>query len=461
MKCPYCYTDLPDTAKFCYKCKSNLPGSSAETEKRPCPNCGVPLPVTAKECYVCKIKFDLGGTLSPASIVEKESGTLNGSAGSFQPGYKPYTKLPQNNNTVKAKPTKQSTGGCGAVLLVIVILIAIYAYSQKNKTKDDESSNEPQVTNTTQSAQETSKTTTQADVSPLDKKLASDMKNMKIGEVGKKNKVYLSLAYVKRSNEMHYLSVTDYTDSDHEILYFFVDIFNDSNDKKTISDSNFNCYIDGSQVDHFDCMYLFTEDEVSEYNSNEIDSGCARLLALDYEVPLEWSEAKLYYGSDCIWIVKNSDVSDEAYDGRKIINADYSYQNTPENKTIYSGDYELIYDGFEYYDTENYYTDVVYAVFKFTINAKTEVDSSLVGYNMRCYQNNYLTDDATYIMDDKIDDYINIFSVDEIHEGMSAKIYVAFEIPKKGGDFRMVFDDGYIADNKIADVYVVDTDDEE
>ena len=80
---------------------------------------------------------------------------------------------------------------------------------------------------------------------------------------------------------------------------------------------------------------------------------------------------------------------------------------------------------------------------------------------MRCYQNNYLTDDATYIMDDKIDDYINIFSVDEIHEGMSAKIYVAFEIPKKGGDFRMVFDDGYIVDNKIADVYVVDTDDEE
>lgn len=457
MKCPNCYTELPDTATFCYMCKRPIPAGNTEVEKQPCPNCGAPLPKTAKECYVCHKKFDNGinTTTIPASTTVPQNGS------GFVPGYKPYTRLSQNpqNNQQKGMQSKKNEAGCGTLILIILVILAIgYYLNNSKKEEDEESDTGTQTVETTQTIKETTKSTTENNISPLDKKLASDMKNMRVGDIGKKGKTYLSLAYVKRSNEIHYLSVTDYADSEHEILYFFVDTYNDSDELKNITSWDFSCYIDGSQVDHFDCNFLFTEDGVSQYNSNEVDAGCGHLLALDYEVPLEWSEAKLYYKSDCIWIIKNDEVSSEAYDGRKIIDAGYSYQNTPVNKTIYSGDYELVYDGFEYYTAENYYTDVYYAVFKFTMNAKSEIDTSLFGHNMRCYQNNYLSDDATYTMDNKIDDYINIFDVDEVHEGMSAKIYIAFEIPEKGGDFRMVFDDGYIIDNKIADVFVLGTD---
>ncbi len=444
MKCPYCYTDLPDTAKFCYKCKSNLPGSSAETEKRPCPNCGAPLPVTAKECYVCKIKFDLGGTLSPAPIVEKESGTLNGSAGSFQPGYKPYTKLPQSNNTVKAKPTKQSTGGCGAVLLVIVILIAIYAYSQKNKTKDDESSNEPQVTNTTQSAQETSKTTTQADVSPLDKKLASDMKNMSVGDIGKDKNVYYCLAYVKKSNELAYeVASSDYTDENHEILFAFVDIYNNSDEVSEADEYDFSCYVDGTKVERMDADFYVLEDDIKGLHHNYIDSTTSELLLLQYEIPINCSEIKIFYGSSLVWVVDYNSVTDESYSGVKPLMQNVKHKSTPVDSQVLSGNYDMFYDGTEYYTEETYWKDTKYIIFKFTIKAKTTVDIPS-GHYMRCYQENYLLDSADYVIDEKFDDHINIFDIDEIQEGMSAKIYIAFEVNNMSPDFMLVYvDDGF------------------
>ena len=454
MKCPYCYTELPDTAKFCYKCKSSFE-SSFQNEKKPCPNCGAPLPKMAKECYVCHKKFDNEYNYTPivpASAAGKQSG--------FQPGYKPYTRLPQNNQNIKMNTTspKKKEAGCGtAIILALVLLAIFYFYPHKDEDNDGEVDRNTQKSEVNQSIGDDTGTTVESNTSPLEKKVAADMKNMKVGDVGKKGKVYLGLAYVKRSNEIHYLTATDYTDSEHEILYFFVDIYNNSNENKSISSYDFSCYIDGNQVGHFDCNFLFTEDGISEYNSNEIDTGCSRLLGLDYEVPNNWKEAKLYYGSDCIWVVNNDEVSEEAYAGQKVINAEYNYQNTQLGSSVYSGDYELIFDGFEYYIPEGYYKDDIYAVFKFTINAKSEIDSALWGHNMRCYHNNYLTDDATFLMDEKINDYINVFSVDEIHEGMAAKVYIAFEVTSKGGDFRLVFDDGYISDNIIANVYVVGT----
>ena len=77
MKCPNCYTELPDTAKMCYKCKKQIiPDRSEEDTSKICPNCGMALPLTATMCYCCKYVFNSTGTLGQNNQFQNNTGTL-------------------------------------------------------------------------------------------------------------------------------------------------------------------------------------------------------------------------------------------------------------------------------------------------------------------------------------------------------------------------------------------------
>ena len=73
---------------------------------------------------------------------------------------------------------------------------------------------------------------------------------------------------------------------------------------------------------------------------------------------------------------------------------------------------------------------------------------------MRGYQNNYSLGDSSFALDEQIDGFSNIYSIDKIEAGMSANIYIAFDAFVEDGDLYMVFDDGYIQNSVRGTVFV-------
>ena len=59
-------------------------------------------------------------------------------------------------------------------------------------------------------------------------------------------------------------------------------------------------------------------------------------------------------------------------------------------------------------------------------------------------------------MDTKVDDYNNVFNVDEIQEGMSAKVYYAFETNELKPNYMMVFVDSGFGDEGKAQIFFND-----
>ncbi|MBR1673819.1 MAG: zinc ribbon domain-containing protein [Eubacterium sp.] len=92
MKCPHCYTELPDTAKMCYNCKMQLRTDESEGDtSKICPNCGMSLPLTAKMCYCCKYVFSATETLMAQNPSAYQ---LRPSSANSQSGYNTGTRGP-------------------------------------------------------------------------------------------------------------------------------------------------------------------------------------------------------------------------------------------------------------------------------------------------------------------------------------------------------------------------------
>ncbi len=60
----------------------------------------------------------------------------------------------------------------------------------------------------------------------------------------------------------------------------------------------------------------------------------------------------------------------------------------------------------------------------------------------------------TYTLDEKLGQYVNIYDTTEIHPGMSAYIYVAFEAVDNGKPLYLVYDTGYWGNEILGTVYV-------
>ena len=74
---------------------------------------------------------------------------------------------------------------------------------------------------------------------------------------------------------------------------------------------------------------------------------------------------------------------------------------------------------------------------------------SNVGHEMKAYWNNQLLDSATYTLNDNINGYSSVFDIDEIHAGLTAKVYVTVEVQDTKGVYECYFVIGYIKNERI------------
>lgn len=287
----------------------------------------------------------------------------------------------------------------------------------------------------------------------------TSFKDLGIGEIGKKDDVYVGLQYVKQTYSLPTRVKNAEPENGNAVILAFFEFYNGSDSATKISPSNITCYVDGTQVGDVKSNFKVFADGIHQVHTATLDPGCQLISVQDFEVPEDWQEIKFYYQSECVWTISKSDVHEEKYQLTTLISADYSKPITKDDDVIASDGYDIQYKGVEIVRDKNIYTgDLYYVVFKFHItnNSNAALDTDLFGYNMRCYQDNLYLGNADYTLDKTIDGYIDIHDVDSVEPGMSADIYVAFETRDniKTGDFYMIFDDGYIYSNYRGYVYV-------
>lgn len=475
-----------------------------------CPNCGAPLPNTASMCYMCKFQFkdklpDSESNTSKLGRIQQtdqnENTELDESAheeplrrhpldvqkqqasarqqASSSPQPQRFTmNQPFQNQSFQQKqmnhPQKKGNSitlkGCFSAFLVVILVFAALAYFSRNKNDSEnskDSSNTPPSSNT-QGAPETpttvapEPTTEQYSVNPskYSIKVATDTKNMKIGDTGESDKVFIKLLHAKRADTVS--SVTGYDediDSKNEIVFLFFDILNASFKPQDIYDRYFTCYIDGNKVEPFQNHFYYIEDGVREYKRSACpDPGTAALYLTNFEVPKNWKEMKVYYNSDCIWTATYEEVKKESFDWNKTFIMQNSSNDTPKGTVVYNENYELTYDGWEYRHEKPLNMDEDYIIVKFTVHNTSEnvLQYNSVGFGIRAYVDNYLLQDPDIFKDEKIDGYLNIHDVNEIQPGMSAKVYLAFLIDKKGKTYRVIYYEGEYSQKYITDVFFSD-----
>lgn len=287
---------------------------------------------------------------------------------------------------------------------------------------------------------------------------AADPMNMKLGECGLVGNTYIGLAYAKRgAHTTMALGVEEDITPGYEVLFAFFELYNGS-DYVTCDFSNgdITCYCDSLQVSAVESNFFFKEDGITEYPSYELDENAQAFAVVNFEVPKGWKEVTLFLGSELAWKLTTDEVSDAAFNHQSIFDVKNEYTAANVGDVIYSNDSSITFDGAQEYFPESDSLGRSYVVYKFTVTntSMSELDYSLVGYNMRGYQNNYLLNEAVYLLDDKIDGYLNVFDVDTIQAGMSCKLYVAFEIEELSENYRMVYDVGYITNEELGSFYV-------
>lgn len=351
-------------------------------------------------------------------------------------------------------------GIIGLVLLVFILIIWISAYSSRDKTAASRTQNTSATSahensNSTAATQNVINETTEKQ---LPFTVAGGTTNLSVGEIAKEGDCYYGLACV-RSLDRVQTAIDNYSEnisSSQEVIYPIIEVYNASSKENRFSKSNISVYADSVKGSDPDTYYLVGVDEIDEFQSYEVDAYKTALIIEAFVVDKDWSELTVFWG-DISWKLTPDDVSTEPYYYNSLYNLSPDYSFTSDESKIYDGDYELFFDGMEIYQHENSFSGTTkFAVFEFTINNMSDstLDYSLVGYEMRAYWNNLLLDSATYTMDDNINGYINVYDIGEVHAGMTAKVYVAFEITEESGVFECFYDVGYVNNERIGYVCV-------
>lgn len=342
-------------------------------------------------------------------------------------------------------------------VIFMLILFGLFSIasgsSSTNATTESEEETKATVSSepTTTTTEETSQTTT------LDPYVGTktSFKDLKLGETGKSGDIYINLQYAKISSSLPTMSGKTKVKKGNQVLLAFFELYNGGDSPTGVNPSDITCYVDGVQASDVESYIKVYADGIYQYYNETLDGGCQMLSVQDFEIPKKWEKIELFYESDCIWTISPDDTSKEKFKNHSVFEIDYSHDATEKGTVIYSDDYELTYNGIKIYHNKNYFANDYYAVFKFRIKNTSDeaLDTSLMGYEMRCYRNNYYLGDASYTLNKKIDKHIDIHDIDSIEAGKSADVYVAFKIPGKTGSFYMIFDDGYISEHYCASVY--------
>ena len=346
---------------------------------------------------------------------------------------------------------------CSVVLIVAFGLMSLASgnsdkkstTTKKKGTTEEVSSSEEKTkkdTTTATEATEPSETAPLFDVS-------AESTNMKLGAIAKDGDFYVGLACVRTLDKVQ-TAIESYADelpSSQEMIYPIIEIYNASNELEKFRKSDIAVYADSVKASEPETYLLLGIDGFSEYQSYNLDPQKSAIVISGVAVEKGWNNLTVFCG-DVSWSITPDDISKNPFEFGTLFETNKPQSLTEAGAVVYNEDFELVYDGFEIYEDKGVLGNKWYAVFEYTLNNTTgaTIDSHLWGYQMRGYGNNRLFEDATYTLDASINGHTNLFSVDDIRAGMSAKIYVAFEIREQTGVFECYFDIGYISNEPIA-----------
>lgn len=276
--------------------------------------------------------------------------------------------------------------------------------------------------------------------------LKTSFKDLKLGEIGKANDIYIGLQYVKSMSYLPTILGDKKVQDGNEVIIGFFEYLNDSRAPLYVDIEDITCYADGVQVNRVDTLMSGHVDGEEELILLDLDESFQLLTAFNWEVPKGWRELKFFYNADCIWTIQPEDVSTNAYVKTQMMIVKKGYAKTAEEQIIYDNGYAIQYMGVTNYFKEEFFWEGNHVIFKFRITNRGEapLDTRLMGYKMRVYCDNFYIGTASSALDNKIDGCKNIYEIDHIDPGMSADVYVAFNCSKKAGQYVMIYDDGYI-----------------
>ena len=364
----------------------------------------------------------------------------------------------------------------GSVLLVCAfVFLSISCSSSKNESAIPENNGE--VSNNTENSSGSNNTENSSGTNNTEKDISDvtdnettvqttaietsvpftysdNQKGLSLGEIGKDGDFYIGLANVRISKNVQTALKIHSSDvpKNSEVVYPIVQVYNSSNDLNDFDYDSLEVYVDSVQANAPDTTYLSAIDNIVELNFSEIDCHRMAVSTDAFVVEKGWSEMTVFCGN-ISWTLKKDEVNTKTYEFQSLFNVEPDYKFTEVGSKIYDGDYELIYDGFKIHTFKHsLYGKLKYALFEFTINntSENDLDYTMVGYRMRAYRNSFLLGAPSWSMNDKIDGYANVHDVDSIRPGMSAKVYVAFEVKDSNGVFECCYDTGYINHNCIA-----------
>ena len=275
----------------------------------------------------------------------------------------------------------------------------------------------------------------------------TSFKDLRIGGAGKLDNIYVGLQYVKIMSYLPTNLIDRKVPSDHEVVLGFFEFYNGGEKVIDCNPDKVTCYADGIQVTEVDSFGVVV-DGVQHHDYMNLDPGYSLLSVQNFEVEKGWNELKFFYGSDCIWTVSNSDVSEKEFVKSSLFSVERNNPLTEHGTVVYSGDdYELIYMGCCFYNTEYLLRERHYVAFKFqlTNKGKAELDrkSSTMADNMHAYQAGFSLGFSVYGFEPKIDGYISYNSINTVAPGMTTKFYVLFENIDDSPNLVMIYDDGF------------------
>lgn len=299
---------------------------------------------------------------------------------------------------------------------------------------------------------------TEQEVEEMPFEVAEDSTDMRVGEIGQYDEaLYCGLACVRvmdnveseytreQLRDYHYDIPVVY--DNQEVIYPLIHVYNNSDELQFIANSHISLYVDSMQIEATDPEFALFVDGMEARNSNPIDAGETALVTRPFIVDKGWSEIKVFCES-LSWTITPDDVKTDTYTYESMFSSAISYEFNEPGDVLYSDLLEVIYDGYEMQTINSRQ----YIVFEFSVNNRTNdtleyrVGGSDMYINSRAYNNSRLLASANHYMQDGISGYSNLYnsmvyrSSLEVHAGMSARFYIAFETMNTEGVFECYFD---------------------
>lgn len=241
--------------------------------------------------------------------------------------------------------------------------------------------------------------------------------------------------------------------SEEEAIYPIIQIYNGTEEGYMFFTKDISLYSDSVQIEREDLDYFTTIDGVFYPDNGVLDPGESVIISVPFKVNRDWTELTVFYGN-MSWKILQEDIAREEQPIESPFEVAYDHTITNEETIIYSGeDIDIRFDGAEIF--ERYDKEYIAFLYTFT-NTTDEVITLDIGtdkyYMLRAYQDSVHLTASVHFPDEVIQNHQNMFNDDsfynrlEIHPGMSAKVYAAFEVSNTEGVFECYLDPHFPSD---------------